>query len=152
MLHDTPLILKVANKKDFVSPLRLLFLLVILSAVLSPQPLLLILLTILFFGAEGVTRILGFYKVNIVELTLILYPDGRMSLESDRKDIIGGFLEGQQWCTHQLAVLRMSKGATVRNLVILSAQQQTTDDFRRLNMWLRQDLFGRVKNKKISAI
>ncbi len=154
MLHDTPLILRVANKKNFVIPLRVLFLLVVLSAALSPQPVLLILLTLLFFGAEYLAHILGFYKVNIVELTLTLSPDGRVSLESGckEKDIVAGFLDGQQWCTHQFAVLRMVKGDTVHKLLILSSQQQTTHDFRRLNMWLRQDLFASTKNKKISAI
>lgn len=152
MPYNAPLMLRVANKKDFVVPIRILFLLGLFSAVLSPQPVLLTLLAILFFGAGWAVHTLGLYKVNTVELTVVIFPDGGLSLKSGREDSIASFLDGQQWCTHRFAVLRIAKQGTARKLVILSSQQQSVDDFRRLNMWLRQGVCADTGKKQLSGI
>jgi len=152
MTYNKPLILRVASNKDFVIPVRLLFLLVVFSALLSPQPVLLTLLVILLPGAGWLARILGFFKVDTIELTLVIFPDRRVRLESNCEDTIEGFLEDQQWCTHRAAVLRMASEGTARKLLILAVQQQAVDDFRRLNMWLRQDFCSDTEDKQMSGI
>ena len=48
-----------------------------------------------------------------------------------------GFLDGQQWCTRRIAVLKVATGSKTQNLVVLSGQQ-ATDEYRRLKVWLRQ--------------
>ncbi|MGA9574369.1 MAG: hypothetical protein WBS20_10540 [Lysobacterales bacterium] len=74
------------------------------------------------------------------KLTLVIFADGRVQLESPRERLNAGCLDGQQWCTHQFAVLRITNEKSVRRLLILSARQQETGHFRRLQMWLRQGL------------
>ena len=75
------------------------------------------------------TYILRFSKVNSEKLTLVVFSDGQIRLESSCKDTVGGFLEGQQWCTYQFAILRVSVGDTDRSLLVLSAQQRQKDDY-----------------------
>lgn len=139
MSYNRPIRLTVANRRDFVIPIGLLMLLALLSALLSSQP---ALLAVLIFTIGWGIFTLSFSKVNEAKLTLVIFADGRVGLESTHKDIIEGFLDGQQWCAHRVAVLCVADGGSLRRLVILSAQQQNADDFRRLNMWLRQDFFN----------
>jgi hypothetical protein len=139
MSYNNPIRLTVASRRDFVIPVGLLMLLAVLAALLSSQP---ALLTVLVFATGWSIFTLGFSKVNESKLILIIFADGRVGLESSDKDTIEGFLDGQQWCTHQVAVLRVADGDSLRRLVIRSARQQNADDFRRLNMWLRQDFFN----------
>ena len=136
MENKRSLTFRVAGKKDFVILNRVLFAMVMLSAALSPQPLLLTLLTILLIGTACVLRILCFSKVNDVELTLIIFADGRVRLSSNCGNIVEGFLDGQQWCTRRMSVLRVATDCKTQNLIILS-RQQAPDEYRRLNMWLR---------------
>jgi hypothetical protein len=136
MSYNNPIRLTVANRRDFVIPVGLLMSLALLAALLSSQP---ALLMVLIFVTGWSIFTFGFSNVNETKLILFIFADGRVGLESAHKDTIEGFLDGQQWCTHQVAVLRVADGDLLRRLVILSAQQQNADDFRRLNMWLRQD-------------
>ena len=142
--------LRVAGKSDFVLSFYLLFLAVILAAVLSPQPFYLTLLAALVFCAVRLVYTLYFNNINAVKLTSVIFSDGRVKLISSRKDTIEGFLDSQQWCTHWLAVLRVVSGGTIHRLVILSTQQQKADDFRRLNMWLRQNICDDALKVKVS--
>lgn len=139
MSHNGPLNLKIASTRDFVVPLGIFSSLVLLSAALSPQPLLLTFLAILFLVAGWCVFTLEIHKVSAGELTSVIFPDGRVTLQSKCRNTIGGLLVGRQWSTHRLAVLHISTDGVSRNLLILAAQQQGADDFRRLNMWLRQD-------------
>jgi hypothetical protein len=139
MSYNRPIKLTVANRRDFVIPVGLLMLLAVLAVLLSSQP---ALLTVLIFATGWSIFTLGFSKVNESNLILIIFADGRVGLEFSDKDTIEGFLDGQQWCTHQVAVLRVADGDSLRRLVIRSARQQNADDFRRLNMWLRQNFFN----------
>ena len=157
MLHNEPMEpgqieLRVANKSDFVIPFYLLFLTVILAAVLSPQPLYLTLLAVLVFGAVRAVYTLDFHNINTIELTSVIFSDGRVKLISSRRDTIEGFLGSQQWCTHWLAVLQVVSGGTIHRLVIVSVQQQKADNFRRLNMWLRQKICDDALKKQVSLI
>ena len=127
----------------------MLYLLVILAALLSPFPVLLTVVASLLFGAERTVHPLIFAKTNNVKLISVIFPDGRVRLEFDREETIEVFLDGQQWCTRWLAVLRVTNGDTIRKLVILAAQQQGTDDYRRLKMWLRSDLCSKTMARQV---
>jgi hypothetical protein len=128
----------------------LLMLLAVLAALLSPQPVLMTAFTVLILSTGWGIFTFGFSKVNKSELILIIFADGRVELESVHEDTIEVFLDGQQWCTHQAAVLRVADGDSLRRLVILSVQQQNADDFRRLNMWLRQNFFNQKVRKEFN--
>ena len=149
MSYNKPISLTVANRRDFVIPVGLLMLLAVLSALLSSHPVLMTVFTVLILCAGWGTFALGFPNMNKAKLILIIFTDGRVELKSAHKDTIEVFLDGQQWCTHQVAVLRIADGNLLRRLVILSARQQNTDDFRRLNMWLRQDFFNQKSEVRV---
>lgn len=142
MSVNRPLRLAVASRTDFFLPVALLYLLVVFAALLSPHPIVLTILSVAAFTAGWLGPILGFYKTNNEELTSVIFADGRVRLESVRGCLDAGILNGQQWCTRHLAVLRIANGDTKGNLVIMSFQQQDAGDFRRLSVWLRQDLCG----------
>jgi len=149
MLHNKPIKLTVSNRKDFDLAVFMLFLLAIVAALLSPFPALLTIIASLIFGAERIARIFIFSKTNNVELISIIFPGGRVRLESDREETVEGFLDGQQWCTRWLAVLRVSNADSTRKLVIRAAQQQGLDDYRRLKMWLRNDLSTQTTSRQV---
>ena len=139
MLNNIPIRLQVSNREDSTLPLFFSGLLIVLAALLSAHPLFLAAGAILLVGAGWVAKTLQFPKTKSEELTSVIFPDGRVRLESNQEDTIDAFLDGQQWCTRWLAVVRVTNGDKIRKLVIRSAKQPTADDFRRLNMWLRQD-------------
>ena len=149
MLRNKPIRLKVSNSGDLFLPVYLLNLLLVPAALLSPHPVLLTSGAILIVGAGWITRTLKFPKTNNVELTSVIFPDGKVRLESNREEKVAGFLDGQQWCTRWFAVLRFSNGNTIRKMIIRPSQQQGPDDFRRLNMWLRQDLFSNTRARQV---
>ena len=145
MRHNRPIRLNVANRKDLLIPVFLLNLLLVAAALLSPYPVLLGLGAVVFGGAGWVTFTLERSKTNRLKLISVIFTDGRVRLESGQEEEFAGFLDGQQWCTRWFAVLRVSNSNTFRNLVILSSHQRGADDFRRLNTWLRQDLFSNTR-------
>jgi len=149
MLHNKPIKLTVSNRKDFDLAVFMLLLLAIVAGLLSPYPASLTLFASLLFGAERTAQILIFSKTNNVKLISIMFPGGRVGLESDREETIEGFLVGQQWCTRWLAVLRVSYGDSTRKLVIRAAQQQGMDDYRRMKMWLRNDLCTQTASRQV---
>jgi hypothetical protein len=149
MLQNKPIKLKVSGKQDFALPVCALYLLAVVAGLLSPHPILLTIFVIVLFGVMWGPAILGFTKANKAELISVIFPDGRVRLEFDRKDKIEGFLEGQQWCTRWLAVIQLADGNTTRKLIISAARQEKTDDFRRLHMWLRQGLYNNTGVKPV---
>ena len=149
MLHKTPIRLKVSNSEDWGRPVFWLNLLLVPAALLSPYPVLLTSAAILFAGAGWITRTLKHSKTNNVKLTSVIFPDGQVRLESHGEGKVVGFLDGQQWCTRWFAVLRFSNGNTIHKMIIRSSQQQGVDDFRRLNIWLRQDLFSNTRARRV---
>ena len=88
-------------------------------------------------GCGWVFRTLCFPNLNSVESTLVIFSDSRTRLSPDYGNTVEGFLDGQQWCTRRLAVLRIATTSKTQNLIILSGQQ-APDEYRRLNVWLRQ--------------
>jgi len=149
MLRNRPVNLRVSNTNDFVLPVGLLNLLLVIAALISPYPVVLTLAVIVFSGIGWRASILEFSKSNNVKLTLVIFPDGRVRLESDQVDIIEGFLDCRQWSTNWFAILRVVDGDKVRKLLIRSSHQQSKDDFRRLNMWLRQDSYTSTWTKQV---
>jgi hypothetical protein len=149
MPHKRPLTLKVADRRDFLLPALAISGLVFISALLSTQPLLMSLFVTLLLGAGWLLHILGFSKVTDVNLALVIFPDSSVKLESAGKIKIEGAISGQQWCNSQFAVLHYASGGKLHSLVLLSAQQDA-GDYRRLMVWLRQDLLlkseGRVQS------
>jgi hypothetical protein len=137
MLHNKLIKLKIINKKDFVPFICLLYCLAVISALLSSHAVVLTISVILLCAVMWTHLILNFSKSNNMELTSVIFADGRVRLESNKEDSIEGFLVGQQWYTRWLAVLQFSDGEMTRKLVVKSAQQHEADDFRRLSMWLR---------------
>lgn len=139
MAEQESLTLKIAGKKDFAILNRILILLVVIAAALSPEPVKLTIFVIFLTGPGWVSGGLFLQKRNEEGLTLDMFADGRVRLNSSDGNIVEGVLSGQQWCTHQVAVLRLADQDVSRQLVILSAQQQGrgTSDFRRLRMWLK---------------
>ena len=152
MTYNRPIELTVADRRNFAVPVGFLLLLAVLAALLSPQPVLLTALMALILLAGWRRLTLEFSKVNEVKLILVIFADGRVRLESGHKAIIEGVLDGQQWCTHQLAVLRITDRDSTRRLAILSSTQKGSDDFRRLNMWLRQDFCSGAQPDKAPGI
>lgn len=145
MRNDAPIRLKVSGRADFILPVSVLYLLVFIAALISSRPVLLGCLAVLSFMAVWLFHILDFSKAdNNVNLTSVIFPDGRVKLESGRERSNAGFLSARQWCTSQFAVLRINDGESVSRLLILSAQQREKFEFRRLNMWLRQGLCDNV--------
>jgi hypothetical protein len=149
MPRNQPIRLKVSNKEDLLLPVHLLNFLLVLAALLSPHPVFLTSGAILIIGAGWIIRTLKFPKTNRIELTSVIFPDGKVRLESNGEEMVTGFLDGQQWCTHWFAVLRVSNGNTIRKMIIRPSQQQGADDFRRLNMWLRQELFSNTRARQV---
>jgi hypothetical protein len=151
MPFEQALTLKIANREDFTLPVLVVAALSVLSALLSPQPVLLAVFVLLVFATNRVLLTLNIFKINNVKLTSVIFTDGQVKLKSDRQDIFGGFLTGQQWCTRHIAVLRIiNKQGRTKRLVILSTQQQSADVFRRLNVWLRQDLCKGTQDQQVS--
>lgn len=141
MPAKAPIRLKVSSRADFFLSVCALYLLVVVAALIGPHPVVLIAISVPVFVVAWLTPILDFSKAhNHVKLTSVIFPDGQVHLESQETRLIAGRLDGQQWCTRHLAVLRIIDGGKCRNLVILSRRQQDANEFRRLSVWLRQDL------------
>ena len=149
MRRNQPIRLKISTSGDLLLPVFLLNLLLVPAALLSPLPVFLTSGAILIVGAGWFIRTSKSPETNSVELTSVIFPDGKVRLESNLEEKVAGFLDGQQWCTRWFAVLRFSNGNTTRNMIIRSSQQQGADDFRRLNMWLRQDLFSNTTARQV---
>ena len=95
---------------------------------------------------------LTYGRLRPLHTNAVIFADGQVRLESNREETFESFLDGQQWCTHRLAVLRISNGETTRRLIICSMQQKGADDFRRLNMWLRQGLCDNTRTKQVLVL
>ena len=134
---------------DLFPPVFLLSLLIVIAALLSPYPILLTFGAILFAGTTWISHILNKSKSNTFKLTSVIFSDAKVRLEFNGKEKVAGSLVGQQWCTRWFAILRVSNGNTVRNMIILSSQQQEADDYRRLTVWLRQDLFNSTRAGRV---
>lgn len=151
MSHNKLIKLNIYNFTMWVVILRVLMLLAALSALINFQLGLAVVLLALALSFDRIPFILNLFKVNKSELTLIIFVNGTVRLESDGQDTIGGFLGAQQWCNSQMAVLQIIVGEETRHMLVLSAQQTETDNYRRLKMWLRQDFCRDAKDMQVTG-
>lgn len=136
----TPIRLKVSKRSDFFPPVCALYLLALVAALIGPSPVMSIAVAGSVFLVAWIAFILDFSKSNNnVELTSVIFPDGEIQLESGKRRLFVGVLNGRQWCTRHLAVLRIMALDGSRSLVILPGRQRDADEFRRLSVWLRQE-------------
>lgn len=149
MFPNIPIRLQVLTEKDFVLFISVLNGLTVLSALLSNYPVPLTILAVLFCGAMWIFYTLRFTKANYLDLTSVIFADGRVRLESGQEEITEGFLCGQQWCTRWLAVLRFSDGESTRKLLVRSSPHCDGGDFRRLNMWLRHYSYDSPRQNRV---
>jgi hypothetical protein len=111
---------------------------------------LLLLLALVVLIAVYISSTLGFFKVYDVNLISVMFPEGKVRLNCHDEGIIDGVLGSGQWCTRHMAVLRIvSKRGGVQNLVVLSRQQRSADEFRRLHVWLRQGAENRTRQDQV---
>jgi hypothetical protein len=123
-----------------------------LAAILSSYPILMIFIVLIVSISMYFALKLELFKVTNVNLISIIFPAGKVRLDCDSEGIIEGVLSGEQWCTRHAAVLRIvSKQGGVRNLLVLSGQQETADDFRRLHTWLRLGADKRERQRQLLA-
>lgn len=141
MFASTPIRLRVLRRLDFFPPICALYLLAFIGALLSPHPFVFAAATTVAFAVRWLVPILDFSKSNNhVKLTSVIFPDGKVQLESGQGRLFVGVLDGRQWCSRYVAVLGVTAGDRRRNLVITPGRQIHADEFRRLGVWLRHDL------------
>jgi hypothetical protein len=138
MALNTALKFKVANHRDFVPLGWLLLLLVLIASALSPQPLILVSLLLVLFGLACLRYKPALSKVTEEQLTLIIYPEGdvRLEFEQGSGSSTEGFLEGQQWRTRHITILRCVMAGKLKHHILRSAHQHA-DDYRRLGVWIK---------------
>lgn len=143
MPHNRPLRLKIAGRKEFLLPALLVSLLILIAAIISPQPIAMITVVIFLLGAGWVL-----FKFEMprtpAHLISVIYPDGSVKIESAGNVEVAGVLSGQQWCNSQFAVLNFETAGKRHSMVLLSAHQDA-DEYRRLLVWLRHGLLITVK-------
>lgn len=138
MFHDPELTLKAAGRNDFVVAMCVGYLLVLFSALLSSNAVLLISVNFcyIFFSyhylrqqgdrAETTSRI---FRTN---------ANGDLLLEQRSAGVIVGTLSGSQWCSRYMAILRYKSAGRTGHLVILKVRQRP-EQFRQLSVWLRHN-------------
>lgn len=149
MQADRPLKLKIASRKDFMLPAIVVTAVVSMISLLSSQPLPMIMLTGVLLGPCWYHLVLSYSGNSALKLTSVIFRDGTLKLESDGQSVIKGVISGQQWISRWVSVLRYSTSGKHQSLFVFSAQQNA-DDYRRLMVWLRQDLLlkseGRIQS------
>jgi hypothetical protein len=141
MSAKVPIKLKITNRMDLLPFVLALYVLAFTGVIVNPMPVSSVAAVAVVSVAAWIGYILDFSKSNNnVELTSVIFPDGKIQLESGQGRVFVGVLNGQHWCISHLAVLRIIDRKRIRNLVILRGQGRNADEFRRLRVWLRQDL------------
>ena len=152
MPYNEAITLKVANREAFFAPLIVIVLMAVASVVLSSQPVLLTLISLVILGTGWSSVILYFSKLNDLELISVNVPDGQIQIKSHTESKIEGFLGGVQWCTSHIAVLRYkSEEGRLHYLVILPGQQ-LSNNYRRLKVWLRHDYGNDTGTGQVSKV
>lgn len=155
MSHNSQIQLNVfeSNNTYVLYPACLLILAITL--LINAQPFLSAILFLMVFNFKRlsyilhITNVCGFNNVTENKLTLIIFPDGRVRLESKGKDKLEGFLDSKQWCTRHAAIIRIKTDEKLHNVVVLSKQQNNPGNFRRLNMWLRQNFYPGARDEMV---
>jgi len=155
MLYKQPIHLYVANSQGFEYLHDILFFLAMLAALLSSQPWLLVAGVVVYFVttwllkefSNTVQKTLGQNKQN---LTLIIFPDGRVRVCSESTADIEGRLGQRHWITKWLAVLEIVYEDKTRRLVV-PAHIQAVHQFRRISIWVGHDIFQQRSEKYASG-
>ncbi|MCW8926552.1 MAG: hypothetical protein OQJ84_09860 [Xanthomonadales bacterium] len=151
MPQSGSLTLKLARINDFATPVRVILGLALLAAILSPRPILTSCIVILVCIAGWTVFTLEFSKLNSGNSTVTIFSDGQIRLEFSDECAVAGLLDGQQWSTRYLAILRVKTADGIRYLPLLCSQQRA-EDYRRLVMWLRQDICRGASQTRASGI
>jgi hypothetical protein len=149
MSHNHLIKLNILNPISSIFITKTLMFLAALSAWVNSQLILAVVLFVLALSFDRIAVILNLVKVNKIKLTLVIFANGQVRLESSDQDTIEGFLGAQQWCAGHVGILQLIIGNKTRRLVALSTQQNKPDDFRRLKMWLRQDFDRDTKGLQV---
>ena len=150
MSHKQQIKLNILTRKHWLFAVRVLLLLAIISASVNSQFAFAMALLVIVVKLEWIADRLSFFKVSESKLTLIIFPDGEVRLESN-ENTIEVFLGRQQWFTNHVAVIQVIDGGKARNLFVLSTQQENQQDFRRFNMWIRQDFYRDATGVQVSG-
>lgn len=150
MSYSRPLKFKVASRRDYLPLFGILFIMLLLSLAIAPQPYILTAALVLSSAGSFIAYTLKIRKVDEVDLISIISPDGGVTLKSGKKTTIEGFLSGEQWSTSHITVLRYKTGGKRQQIVLLSVQQHT-DDYRRLQVWLRHAVFENTDKSAVSG-
>jgi hypothetical protein len=151
MLPNRQVNLNILPPGSCVLVIKILLILAAVSSMLSSYPGLALLLVMMVFGFDFMTSTLGLFKTTKNKLTLVIFADGQVRLKSDSKIKIEGFLGSQHWCTRHAVVLTVLIGGKAQKLVVLSALQKNKNDYRRLMMWLRQDIYRDTEGVQVSG-
>ena len=151
MPYSRAIPLIVSNRRDFSVYVYGLFVIAILSALMSPFPLPMVFLSSLLFGIGQFLIKLGFCKINDAKLISVIFPTGQLTIESNVEHKIEGFLSGQQWCTHVVTVLQYKTDGEIKRVVIMS-RQQNADAYRRLRVCLQQDFCNDTSKCDVSGV
>lgn len=138
MFHDSELTLKAAGINDRLAATIVAYLLVLLSALISSNTVLLISVNsfCIFFSYHYLRR-----QGNRAETTGSIFRtniNGDLLLEQRSAGVIAGTLSGSQWCSRHMAILRYKAAGRVGHLLILKARQRP-EQFRQLSVWLRHN-------------
>jgi len=131
--------LRVAGRNECVLPALLVSFLLLGSAISSSQPMIMTAGMVLLLGTAWVLFIQKASKATYEKVTSVIFPDGSVKIKFGAYTKLEGVLRGQQWCNSQFAVIKFAETGTNHRFVLLSAQQDSSD-YRRLLVWLRQDL------------
>ncbi len=131
VVHNQPITLKVAKPGDFTGVYRAFAVLLILAAILSPHPVIMLVpACCLLAFCPYIARKLAFTHQRRTS-ALVLYPAGNISLIENGLSSSHGKLRNQHWLIQPLSVLAVVIGSKTHRLVLL-ANQQNKNDYRRL--------------------
>jgi hypothetical protein len=151
MPSNSPIILDILPSGVWAFVISVFLFLTAMSLVQASHPGLALALFLIALGFVRISSILGLFEIKKGKLTLVIFADGQLRLSFANKIKIEGFLGPQQWCTSHAAVLKVFIGGKARNLVVFSALQKNKNDYRRLMMWLRQDIYRDTEGVQVSG-
>ena len=155
MSHKHQIKLSIFNQKRALIVFPACLFVIAIQAMLMNQLILALVLLLMALKFEWIKSILRFSKlspikhVNGDELILIIFSDGRVRLISKVAETIEGFLGNRHWCTRHAAVIEIVSDRKTHRLVALSGEQEEPEDFRRLNMWLRQNIYPGARGELV---
>lgn len=146
MPHEDALNLTLANRRDFYPLMWLVSGFLLLAALISPTPFLLLLITSVLLAGSMRFPVIIFVSMPSESCSINLARGGELSIAPDHGEHAEGVLSGTQWCTRYLAVLRYRSDNVVHHGVLIAARQ-SPDSFRQLCVWLRHSYSNEEKDQ-----